>query len=69
MSTFSARKPRAPSVKLDFTTESPKIVEFLERNGVSGQASAGIGGTHSQELMVTVQVARVRAVYTMCWYL
>jgi len=45
MSTFSARKPPAPRVKLDFTAESPKIVEFLVKNGVSGQGSAGMVAT------------------------
>ena len=32
------------------------------RNGVSGQASAGMVGSQVQELMVTVQAARVRTV-------
>jgi len=62
MSAFSARKPPAPSTKPDFTAGSLNIVEFLEKNGVSEQASAGMVGSLAQELMVTAQIACVRTV-------
>jgi len=55
---------KALLTKHDFTAESLKMLEFVERNGVSGQASAGIGGTHSQKLMVTAQTACARTVVT-----
>ena len=65
MPAFSARKPPAPLAEFDITAESTKIVEFyLNEMECLGQASAGMYGSQTQELMATVQVAQVRTVLT-----
>jgi len=59
MSTFSARKPRAPSAKLDSTAESRKMVEFSREKWSLGtgfrrnkrNALSGING-HGQDTRV-----------------
>jgi len=64
MSTFQLENRPLRTQSLILLLNHVKLQSFSEKNGVSGQTSAGIGGSHSQELMVTGQDTRVRTVLT-----